>query len=257
MNTLLSIAGSDVSCGAGIQADLKTASYFGIYCLTVVTAITAQNSLGVENVFPLQPIQVKNQLEVILKDIRPNVVKIGMVSSDEILYVISKVINDFKLDTIICDPIIFSKNGVSLLDENGVDFLVNEFLKDVYLLLPNINESHLLTGVDVDDELSMKEACRILYQKGAKNVLIKGGHLNGIPMDILYNGENFYKFETERVEGVTVHGTGCIFSSAIASGLAKGDDLVSSIRTAKKFIYKGILNSFKVGKGYSFFNHFI
>ena len=257
MNILLSIAGSDVSSGAGIQADLKTALFQGVHCLTVITAITSQNSLGVETVFPLPAGQVKDQLEVILRDIKPDVTKIGMASNAGILFIISNMIEKYKLKKIVLDPVLFSKNNVPLLDEKGVEFLKNKLLSTIYLLTPNLKEAQILTGIDVKDKPSMKKACKVLHEKGVQNILIKGGHLEREALDILYNGRGFYEFKSEKIKDVSVHGTGCIFSSAVASELAKGKDLFSSVKSAKDYVYHGIVNSFPLGKGYNFFNHFI
>jgi len=257
MKIILSIAGSDSSSGAGIQADLKTAQSMGVYCMTVLTAVTSQNSHGVDSVFSLPAEWVKNQLEVVLNDITPHAVKIGMASNSKLLNVILEIIKNYKLSNIVFDPVLYSKNNVSLLDKAGMSFLLSDFLPSVYLLMPNLDEACMLagTGEKVYDKESVKKICRVLFDKGVQNVLVKGGHFKEEALDILYTGMDFYEFRSDKIPGTPVHGTGCIFSTAVAAGLALDKDLITSISSAKDYINKGIVRSLRLGKGYRFFNH--
>lgn len=246
----LSIAGSDPVSGAGIQADLKTFHAFDVYCASVITSITIQNTQGVIERIDIPSEDVKKQIEIVLSDMIVNSVKIGMLPKKETSITVKKYIEN---KYTVFDPVILSKNGYKLMDNDNIDYIKSKFIRDLFLITPNIREAEILTDERVSSEEDIKRACEILYERGAKNVLITGGDLNQI--DILYNGKNFFEYGSKKIKK-TVHGTGCAFSSAIAANLAKGKGLTDSVEIAKKYITESIKNSIQMGKGYKVIDHF-
>jgi len=249
LKVCLSIAGSDPSSGAGVQQDLKTFTHFGVYGVCVVTGITSQNTKGVEEVYPLSFKLVENQLNSILSDIKIDGIKIGMLCNREIVEVVGSYLKKFQTLNIVLDPLIFSKNRRRLLTEEGVEILKEGFLNLVALVTPNILEASILTGMEIESLEDMKRSAVQIHKLGAKYVLVKGGHLRGEPVDILYNGKDFKEFRGERIDK-EVHGIGCAFSSAITALLALGMDMEQAIRTSKGYITKAISKSISIGQGY-------
>ena len=246
----LSIAGFDNSAGAGILADIRTFNYFGIYGVGVITALAIQNTQKVHEVFPIPPQKVKKQIEVIFDDFNVEGVKIGMLSNEDTVKAVHESLRDKNLKFIILDPVFKSKSGKELLTKEGIEELKRSLLKISYLITPNIPEAEVLCGMKIKSLEDVKECAKRIKNFGVKNVLIKGGHLQGEKaVDILYDGKDFYTFESEKVNK-TPRGTGCVFSSAILSNLIKGESLINSVKIAKEFITERIKESVKLGKGY-------
>ncbi|MCL1930747.1 MAG: bifunctional hydroxymethylpyrimidine kinase/phosphomethylpyrimidine kinase [Treponema sp.] len=249
MKNVLSIAGSDSSGGAGIQADLKTMCALGVYGMTVITAITAQNTQGVYGVQEIDPPMVEAQIDTVFKDIRVDAVKIGMVSSTEIIHIIRKSLLARKAHNIVLDPVMVSKSGHELLRPEAMD-AVRELAGIADVLTPNIPEAELLSGLSIKTEDDMQEVARKIAALGAKNVLVKGGHrLGSDAVDLLFAGGNFVRLQTRRIDTKHTHGTGCTLSSAIACRLALGDSVEDAARAAKDYITEAIANAYAVGGG--------
>ncbi|WP_297598770.1 bifunctional hydroxymethylpyrimidine kinase/phosphomethylpyrimidine kinase [uncultured Cetobacterium sp.] len=257
MKKILTIAGSDSCGGAGIQADLKAMSAHGVYAMSVITAITAQNTKGVFAVQELGNDIIKKQIEVIYEDIQVDAVKIGMLSSIDIIEIVAESLKKVNAKNIIIDPVMVSKSGYYLLQESAVDAL-KELLKIGTLVTPNIPEAEILSGITIESEKEMIESAFIIKKMGVKNVLIKGGHRNDNCTDILLteSGE-IIKFLGERFETINTHGTGCTLSSTIASYIGKGMSIEESVKQGKNYITKAIENSFSIGEGVGPVGHFI
>ena len=249
MKNVLSIAGSDSSGGAGVQADLKTMCALGVYGMTVITAITAQNTQGVYGVQEIEPPMVEAQIDAVFKDIRVDAVKIGMVSSADIIHIIRKSLLNLKAKNIVLDPVMVSKSGYELLRPEAID-AVRELAGIADVITPNIPEAQLLSGLSIKTEDDMQEVARKIAALGAKNVLVKGGHrLGSDAVDLLFAGGNFVRLQTRRIDTKHTHGTGCTLSSAIACRLALGDSVEDAARAAKDYITEAIANAYAVGGG--------
>ncbi|MEM7008074.1 MAG: bifunctional hydroxymethylpyrimidine kinase/phosphomethylpyrimidine kinase [Thermodesulfobacteriota bacterium] len=254
----LTIAGSDSGGGAGIQADLKTFTALGVYGMSAITSVTAQNTQGVQEIFNLPPELVEQQMDSVLSDIGVDAVKIGMLSTKEIILAVSKKITEFDLKNLVLDPVMIAKGGEDLLQKEAEQTLIDELLPNTYLLTPNNPEAGVLCGIEINSIDDMKEAAKSIKALGPQNVLIKGGHLDPSQnaVDILYDGKEFYEFKSERINTKNTHGTGCTYSAAICAGLAKGLSLVEAIAGAKEYINLAIKNSFEIGSGHGPLNHF-
>ena len=251
MKKVLTIAGSDTSGGAGIQADLKTFQKFGVWGLSAITSLTAQNTKGVIENYPVDPEFLYKQIKAVAIDIKIDAVKIGMLLNGDNILTVVRAINEFNLKNIVLDTVLLSKNGKELLSKNGIEKLKKYLIPKVDVITPNIPEAEILIGENIKNVEDMKKACLKLKKIGAKNVLLKGGHLpnSNEAIDILLYKDEFYKFSYKYIKGVHPKGTGCLLSSAIASMLAKGKDLKTSIEIAKTFISGAIKTSFKIGNG--------
>jgi hydroxymethylpyrimidine/phosphomethylpyrimidine kinase len=258
MYKVLTIAGSDSCCGAGVQADLKVISALGAYGTCAITAITAQNSLGVSSVFNVPASVVGQQIDAVVSDIGTDSLKTGMLVSEEIVGVVCDMFKKHSLENLVVDPVIASHKGERLLSDEGVRKLVSDLIPLSCLVTPNIPEAEILTDSKIEKISDIKGAASALFERGASNVLIKGGHAmdhgndhdnTGEIIDLFYDGKEFQYFREKRVNTDNVHGTGCMYSAAIATGLAKENDMTSSITTAKKFITKVIKESSMPGKG--------
>src|SRR3990167_8606538 len=219
---VMTIAGSDPIAGAGIQADLKTFSALGVYGVSVITAITAQNTSGIQRIMPLSPDLVASQIASVLMEAEVQVWKTGMLATAEIAGVIGQKLQEYGPTILIIDPVLKAGEGTPLLTPEGIKALKEVLLPCAYLVTPNIGEAEILAEIEINDPAGMKEACRKLYQLGVKNVLLKGGHLPGPAIDLLYDGKDFREYFSERIHK-DAHGTGCTFTAAIAAELAKGD----------------------------------
>ncbi|MDR4496736.1 MAG: bifunctional hydroxymethylpyrimidine kinase/phosphomethylpyrimidine kinase [Candidatus Scalindua sp.] len=262
MYKVLTIAGSDSCCGAGIQADLKTINAFGAYGLCAVTAVTAQNTLEVSSIFEVPAEFVGQQMDMVLADIGADSVKTGMLANEEIVEVVCDRVRRHNLKKLVVDPIVKSHRGSFLLSPDGIRQLRLSLIPLAYLVMPNITEAEILADMKIRNFSDMKDAAESIYELGVKNVLIKGGHAIdcGIDggeffskseiIDVLYDGKSFQCFKAERIETENVHGTGCVYSAAIAAGLAKGYNLTGSVTKAKGFVSKMIKESLKLGSGY-------
>lgn len=256
MKKVLAIAGSDSCGGAGIQADLKTMSALGVYGMTVVTAVTAQNTQAVYDVFELSTEMVGKQIEVIFEDIAVDAVKIGMVSNADIIRTIKEHLIRYQAKNIVIDPVMVSKSGYHLLKPEAT-LELRKLICVASIVTPNIPEAEILTGIKIENEEDMKRAAQIISQLGVQHVLLKGGHRCNNANDVLLSKDQFYILEGRKIETTNTHGTGCTMSSAIASFLAKGLDTVQAVRASKEYIAKAIENSFSLGKGVGPVGHFV
>lgn len=252
----LTIAGSDSSGGAGIQADLKAFSAIGTYGMSVITAITAQNTIGVFEVEELSQSIIKKQIEVVFEDIRPKATKIGMVSSPEIILEIANTLKLYNPENLVVDPVMISKSGFSLLRPEAKANMIKYLIPMAYIITPNIPEAQEITGMKINNIEDMKIAGKKILEMGSKHVLMKGGHLEGDAIDILIGEDIFEVYQSKRIDRKNTHGTGCTISSAIASHLALGYDTRESVRLSKEYITEAIKNSFDIGHGVGPIHHF-
>jgi len=254
----LTIAGSDPSGGAGLQADLKTFHQFGVYGEAVVSLITVQNSVSVRRVEVLDPELVRLQLNAVLTDIRPHAIKTGALGNAGVVEAVADALAAIAFDRpLIVDPVLLSTTGAPLFDAAGRKALVERLFPRAYLLMPNLAEAAILAGFPVTDLESMHQAAKVLRAMGPRNVLIKGGHLTGDAVDLLLTETAHAKpFSARRIEARHTHGTGCTYSAAITAELAKGTGLVEAIRSAKAFISKAIETAPQLGAGRGPLNHF-
>lgn len=256
MKKVLTIAGSDSCGGAGIQADLKTMSALGVYGMSVISAVTAQNTQGVTEVQEIKKEIVEAQMRAIFDDIEVDSVKIGMVSNSEIIKTIKNILIEYKIKNIVLDPVMISKSGYYLLRPEAITEL-KSLIKIADIVTPNIPEAEELTGMKITNEEEMKSAALKINEYGVKNVLIKGGHRCNDSTDILYYDNKFLALEGERIATKNTHGTGCTLSSAIASFLAKGYSMDKAVQLSKDYIQNAIKNSFSIGHGVGPVGHFI
>lgn len=252
----LTIAGSDSSGGAGIQADLKTFSAIGTYGMSIITAITAQSTQGVFGVEELSREIIKKQMEVVFEDIPPKSVKVGMVSSPEIITEIVSGLKKYKPKYIVVDTVMISKSGYSLLKPEAKYNLINYLIPEAYIITPNIPEAEEILGCEIKTVEDMKISGRKLLEMGPKYVLMKGGHLEGDAIDVLIGEGIFEVYKSERIDRKNTHGTGCTLSSAIASYLALGYGIKDAVRLSKNYITEAIKYSFDIGLGVGPVHHF-
>ncbi len=255
MKKVLSIAGSDCSGGAGIQADLKTFTAHKLYGMSVITALTAQNTMGVKGVLEASPEFVGMQIDAIFEDIVPDAVKIGMVSNIDIIKTISERLVYYKAKNIVLDPVMISTSGSKLLDENAVDMLKSKLLPIADIITPNIPEAESLCGFSIVTSEDMEKAAWKIAQSLKGAVLIKGGHFSDNSDDLLISKGNKYIFYSKKIDNPNTHGTGCTLSSAIACNLAMGYDMERSIQNAKNYITGALQDKLNLGKGRGPLNH--
>jgi hydroxymethylpyrimidine kinase/phosphomethylpyrimidine kinase/thiamine-phosphate diphosphorylase len=252
---VLTVAGSDSGGGAGIQADLKTITLLGGYAMSVITAITAQNTCGVRGIHPVPAAFVDEQLAAVLEDLAPEVVKTGMLLDAGIVRLVAQRLKQHGLLAVV-DPVMIAKGGAPLLRQEAVDACREQLLPQTYLLTPNLPEAAELTGFPVNNERDMEQAGRRLQQLGARNVLLKGGHLDGEAVDLLLDGEALHRLPAKRINCRNTHGTGCTNSAAIAALLAGGHPLPQAVSLAKEFITEAIRTAPDLGAGHGPVNHF-
>jgi hydroxymethylpyrimidine/phosphomethylpyrimidine kinase len=253
---ILIIAGSDSSGGAGIQADIKTVTALGSYAMTAITAVTIQNTTGVKSIVPIDPKEISNQIEFTSKDIRPDAIKIGMLHSTEVINSIISSLDSIKVKKIILDPVMTAKGGAKLIDDKAIKLLKNELIKKVSLVTPNIPEAEILTNTKIKTREDMIFAASILINLGAKNVFIKGGHLdNRMVQDIFVNKKEIMVIKNKRITTSNTHGTGCTLSSAISTFFACGKTLKKSCELATKYVNNSIRSNLNYGKGHGPINH--
>ena len=248
-STALTVAGFDPSGGAGLQADLKTFSAFGVSGKSVATSITIQNTAGIEAVHDISPEVVEQQLRAILRDGKLGAVKTGMLGNELIVETVVRMLRRYRVKKTVVDPVIYSSSGKSLLSESGIQAMKKKLLPVTFLLTPNLNETEILSGIKIRQPSDRIRAAKILIKMGAKNILIKGGHLKGEPQDFFFDGKLSLCLNADRITGVDIHGTGCTLASAITAGLAKGKGIVAAVKEAKKFIGLAIMGAIKSGKG--------
>jgi hydroxymethylpyrimidine/phosphomethylpyrimidine kinase len=253
---ILIIAGSDSSGGAGIQADIKTVTALGSYAMTAITAVTVQNTTGVKSIISINPKEISNQIEFTSKDIRPDAIKIGMLHSVDVIKSVIRSLNIIKVKKIILDPVMIAKGGAKLIDDKAVQLLKNELLKKVSLITPNIPEAEILTNTKIKTKEDMIFAASILMNLGAKNVFIKGGHLESkVVHDIFVNKKEIMLIKNKRITTSNTHGTGCTLSSAISTFFACGKTLKKSCELATKYVNNSIRSNLNYGKGHGPINH--
>lgn len=255
MRKILTIAGSDCSGGAGIQADIKTITAHGMYAMSAITALTAQNTTGVYGVEEVTPEFVGRQLDCIFSDIVPDAVKIGMVSSIEIIHTIADKLVEYGARHIVVDPVMVATSGGKLLSDNAVEALVTRLLPLAEVITPNIPEAEVLTGIAVESTEDMLKAAAGIAGMVRGGIMIKGGHLDHSADDLLYLSGEAHWFHSPRIDNPNTHGTGCTLSSAIACNLALGADLQTSIRKAKEYVTAALKAGLDLGKGSGPLNH--
>ncbi|HSG31301.1 MAG TPA: bifunctional hydroxymethylpyrimidine kinase/phosphomethylpyrimidine kinase [Thermodesulfobacteriota bacterium] len=258
MPKALTIAGSDSSGGAGIQADLKTFTAHKVYGMSVLTSITAQNTKKVLGIHNLSPEFIGLQLVAVATDFEVNAVKTGMLSTAPIIKSISDQIKRYKIPNLVVDPVMISKSGARLLEKEAETSLKNDIIPIAFIVTPNIPEAEVIAGMEIGTIEQMKEAAEKIIAMGPKNVLIKGGHLkdNKDAVDIFYDGEDFYEIATKWIKTKNTHGTGCTYSAAICANLAKGLDVLEAVSKAKDYVTSAIEKSFNIGSGHGPLNHF-
>lgn len=255
MKKILTIAGSDCSGGAGIQADIKTITAHGMYAMSVITSLTAQNTTGVYGIIDTPPEFTANQIDCIFSDIRPDAVKIGMLSSAENIIAVAERLEFYKAENIIIDPVMISTSGYSLISDGAKNLLVNELFPLAVLITPNIPEAEELSGIKIENQDDIIKAGKIIYKKSGTNVLIKGGHGTSKADDFLVCGEKCITVHGNVVDTENTHGTGCTLSSAVACNIAMGYPLEMCIRNAKAYLENAMKTGLNLGKGNGPLNH--
>ena len=256
VRTALTIAGSDSGGGAGIQADLKTFSALGVFGMSALTAITAQNTLGVTAVHEIPPEVVAAQIDAVVTDIGVDAAKTGMIASSEIIRVVAAKVREHAIATLVVDPVMVATSGDRLLREDAVEALRTELLPLATVTTPNLPEAEVLVGRPVRTLEEMREAARAIVGLGAKSAVVKGGHLDGDAIDLFFDGSSFTELPARRIETTSTHGTGCTLASAIAALLAKGESLENAISNAKVYVTAAIERAYPIGKGHGPVHHF-
>ena len=255
MRTALTIAGSDSSGGAGIQADIKAMTMNGVYAMSAITALTAQNTKGVTSIMEVTPEFLREQLDAVFTDIFPDAVKIGMLSSGKLIEAVSEKLTKYKAKNIVVDPVMVATSGSELIKTEAIEILKKELFKIAYLVTPNIPEAEVLCGIKIRNQEDMLCAARMIYDGFGCAVLIKGGHSINDSNDLLYSKAGYEWFYGERINNPNTHGTGCTLSSAISANLAKGFSLTDAIKRAKEYIGGALKYGLDLGKGSGPLNH--
>jgi hydroxymethylpyrimidine/phosphomethylpyrimidine kinase len=259
MNRALTIAGSDSGGGAGIQADLKTFTAFRVFGTSAITALTAQNSTGVQGILEIDPEFVVKQISSVLNDIGTDAIKTGMLGGCETVEAVAETLKKYKSQNIVVDPVMIAKSGDHLLSPDAIISVIGRLIPMARVVTPNIHEAQVMLNMEIKNLHDMKQAAERIKDMGCGWVVIKGGHMEDSheSVDIAYNGDQFFTLTGPRIETKNSHGTGCTFSSAIAAGLAKGYDMVHALQTAKKFISAAISEGISLGEGHGPTNHFV
>ena len=253
---VLIIAGSDSSGGAGIQADIKTVTSLGSYAMTAVTAITSQNTTGVQSIASIDSKEILKQMLFTCRDIKPDAIKIGMLHSSEVIKSVIKGLNKVKISKIVLDPVMIAKGGARLINNKAIEVLKNNLIEKVSLITPNIPEAEILTKTKIKNTKDMIYAANILFEYGAKNVLVKGGHLkNKIVQDVFVNKNQIEIFKNKKISTKNTHGTGCTLSSAITTYFSCGKSIKKSCELGIKYVNNAIGSSLNYGKGHGPINH--
>ncbi len=253
---ILVIAGSDSSGGAGIQADIKTITALGSYAMTAITAVTTQNTTGVKSIVPINPKEIFNQITFTCKDVKPDAIKIGMLHSSNVIEFVLKGLRNIKVKKIVLDPVMVAKGGTKLIDNKAINLIKSRLIKNIFLITPNIPEAEILTSVKISTEEDMLLAANKLLEYGAKNVLIKGGHLDNKKVtDIFVNKNEIKVFRNYRYNTKNTHGTGCTLSSAVTTFLSCGKPLKKCCELGIKYVNSAIKSNPKYGKGHGPINH--
>jgi hydroxymethylpyrimidine/phosphomethylpyrimidine kinase len=253
----LTIAGSDSSAGAGIQADLKTFAAFGVYGMSAITAVTAQNTLGVTSAYPLPADLVTAQIEAVAGDVQIHATKTGMLATSAIVEAVAAAIQELELRSVVVDPVMLAKSGDQLLDEDGIRALRAELLPRAMVVTPNIPEAEILSGRSIRSIKDARAAAVDIHRMGASSVVITGGHAEGDEIvDLLFDGALFTEFQITRIRSRNTHGTGCTFAAAVAAGLAQGDSIVEATSRAQSYVAGAVAHSLSIGKGHGPLDHF-
>lgn len=255
MKSVLTIAGSDSSGGAGIQADLKTITAHNVFGTSAITALTAQNTIGVQGIMEVTPDFVAKQIDSVFTDIRPDSVKVGMVSNKDIIEVITKKLIEYKATNIVIDPVMVATSGSKLMVDDAFDALINKLIPLGTIITPNIPEAEIISNMTIANQDDMVKSAEIISKKISSYVLIKGGHLNGDATDLLYKNGEISWFSDKRIDTENTHGTGCTLSSAIASNLALGFDINTSVKISKEYLTKALSSGLNLGQGNGPINH--
>lgn len=257
MPKVLTIAGSDSGGGAGIQADLKTFQELNVYGMTAITAITAQNSLGVQGVYPVETKGLAQQITSVMDDIGAAAVKTGMLFDKERIELVVEMANHYQWPILVVDPVMVSTSGSKLLRDEAMDSLIKQLIPKATIITPNIPEAKEITGMPLTTLAERKTAVKAMHQMGAQSVLLKGGHEEATDTitDILFDGNTFHYFSVPKIETKHTHGTGCTYAAAITANLAKGMPLLASVEDAKRYIHFAIRHGFSIGKGPGPTNH--
>ncbi|MFT8639867.1 bifunctional hydroxymethylpyrimidine kinase/phosphomethylpyrimidine kinase [Bifidobacterium sp.] len=253
---VLTIAGSDCSGGAGVQADVKAMSANGVYAESVITSVVAENTARVISVQNIDVKIIRDQIDAVFEDIAPRAVKIGMLDSPQIMHAVADKLDQYRPEHVVIDPVMYAKNGAALMDPDCIDTLIDTVIPHADVLTPNIPEAERICGIGIDDLDSQREAARLIQKMGCRSVLVKGGHAQGDAMDILFDGEGFHEFTTARIPTKNTHGTGCTYSSAIAAQLALGYGRNQAIARAKRYVTVAIEHALMLGRGNGPTNHF-
>jgi len=257
LRTAITIAGSDSSGGAGIQADLKTFAALGVYGTSAITAITAQNTVGVMDLMPLSADLVTAQIEAVAGDVTLHATKTGMLANAAIVEAVAAAIKELQLPLVVVDPVMVSKSGARLLDDDGIQMMKAELLPCCAVVTPNIPEAAVLTGRRVESIEQVRAAAVEIHQLGASAVVVTGGHASGDAIvDLLFDGTMFTELETTRIHTFNTHGTGCTFASAIAAHLALGHSVIDAVVHAQDYVRGAIQHSLSIGRGHGPVNHF-
>ena len=252
----LTVAGSDSGAGAGIQADLKTFAALGVYGCSALTAVTAQNTRAVLAVAEVPEEVVAAQIDAVLEDIGADAAKTGMLSSAPIVEVVADRLHAWGIDKLVVDPVMIAKGGDALLQPGAVDAIRSILLPIAYVVTPNLPEAEVLANISIRTEVDVREAAVRIAALGPRYVVIKGGHRNDEPIDVLYDGKDYDEFDGERIATSNTHGTGCTFSAALAAYLARGEEVVAAVGGAKRFVTEALRASYPIGDGHSPVNHF-
>jgi len=252
----LTIAGSDSGGGAGIQADLKTFAALGVYGTSVVTAVTAQNTVGLHGMVEIPPELIGAQIDAVAADIGVSAAKTGMLFSGAVIEIVAAKIREHRIGKLVVDPVMVATSGDRLLREDAVGTLRRTLLPLALVLTPNIPEAERLAGFPIRNVEDMRRASRAIVGAGPQNVVVKGGHRDGEPVDVLFDGERLYELRAERLPGTSAHGTGCTFSAAITAGLAQGLDVPAAVARAKRFVTEAIAAAPPIGHGHRPVEHF-
>ena len=256
MKKVLSIAGSDCSGGAGIQADLKTFSAHGVFGMSVIVSVVAENTSRVIDIQNVTPDMIEKQIDAVFEDIEVDAVKIGMLSTPECMKAVAAKVKQYQPENVVIDPVMYAKNGCPLMEPTAVSTLIETIIPLADVLTPNIPEAEKIADMQISTVSDMETAAKKIHSMGCKSVVVKGGHHIGNAVDVLFDGRNFYHFETARIDTQNTHGTGCTFSSAIASQLAKGKSVPDAVKAAKTYVTLAIEHSLAIGKGCGPTHHF-
>ncbi len=257
MKNLLTIAGSDCSGGAGIQADLKTFAAHGTFGMSVIVSVVAENTARVIDIQDVTPDMIGKQIDAVFEDIEVDGVKIGMLSTPACMCAVAEKLKQYKPQNVVVDPVMYAKNGCALMNPDAVDTLIETIIPLADVLTPNIPEAEKIAGMQIASVEDMKKAAEKIQAMGCKAIVVKGGHHIGDAVDVLFDGQEFWLFETERIDTKNTHGTGCTFSSAIAANLANGLSAAEAVKAAKDYVTTAIRHSLAIGKGCGPTHHFV